>query len=63
MVYLQNGQQPPFAATFVAAAAVVPSSASSAATIPRKFVFIMSPFGSAERVIRAPEPPYGFRRT
>ena len=47
-VYLQNGQEHPVAAAFVAAAAVVPNSASSAAMISRKFVFIVCPRGSAD---------------
>ena len=48
-VYLQNGQQPPLAAAFVAAAAVGPKSARSAAMVPRNFVFIVCPLGSAVR--------------
>lgn len=38
--YLQNGQQPPEAATLVAAAAVVPNSATAAVTNARSFAFM-----------------------
>ena len=39
--YLQRGQQPPDAATFVAAAAVVPNNASTIAIKPTSFAFIV----------------------
>lgn len=43
MAYLQNGQQPPLPATFVAAAAVVPNTASANAMTPRSLAFIVIP--------------------
>jgi hypothetical protein len=42
--YLQNGQQPPFAATFVAAAAVTPKTLSSIAINPTSLAFIRVSF-------------------
>jgi len=49
---LQNGQQPPLAATLVAAVAVVPNTASTIAIKPTSFAFIVCP----SRLSRAAHP-------